>query len=179
MNLEVTYQEQPIHNIYLCYRANLQEMSIKMIDFTYNFQQDYSIDSTIEQMWCSFCNQLLDLVEMVTTKPKCLNNRKPWINRKLMQLRRQKQRSYNRARSTNQHSDWAHFKELKRRMQRECCNSYNKYMSTIINQSHERGKKNKLFSYIKLLRTDYCVVSTLQKDGYNTTRTKINKDYIK
>ena len=136
-----------------------------MIGFTSNFQQDYSINSPIEQMWCSFRNQLLDLMEKVPTKPKCRKNCKPWINRKLMQLRRQKQRSYNRARSTNQHSDWAHFKELKRRMQRECRNSYNKYMSTIINESHEKEKKKKLFSYIKSLRTDYCGVSTLQKDG--------------
>ena len=146
-----------------------------MIDFTSNFQQDYSIDSTIEQMWYSFCNQL-DLMEMVPTKPKCLNSHKPWINRKLMQLRRQKQRSYNRARSTNQHSDWAHFKELKRRMQRECCNSYSKYMSTIINESYEKGKKKKLFSLIKSPRTDYCGASTLQKDGvqYNENQDKAN-----
>jgi len=54
MNLEVTYQEQTIHNIYLWNRANLQEMSNNMIDFTSNFQLDYSIDSPIEQMWCSF-----------------------------------------------------------------------------------------------------------------------------
>ena len=49
-------------------------------------------------------------------------------------------------------------------------------MSSIINESQERGKKKKLFNCIKSLRTDYCGVSTLQKDGvqYNKNQGKAN-----
>jgi len=119
----------------------------------------------------------VDLREkFVPTKPKFSNTHKPWINRRLIQLRRQKQRSYNRARSSNLYSDWTHFKMFKKKLQKECRNSYNNYMSSIINESHERGKKKTLFSYIKSIRTDYCGVSTLQKNGvqYNKNQDKAN-----
>jgi len=54
--------------------------------------------------------------------------------------------------------------------------SYQYSCETNINESHERGKKKKLFSYIKSLRTDYCGVSTLQRNGvqYNENQDKAN-----
>jgi len=49
-------------------------------------------------------------------------------------------------------------------------------MSSIINESNERDKKKKLFSYMKSLRTDYCGVSTLQRNGiqYNEKANVLN-----
>ena len=61
-------------------------------------------------------------------------------------------------------------------MQKECRKAFNEYMSDIIHESYENGIKKKLFSYIKSLRTDYCGVDTLQKDGilYSDNQDKAN-----
>ena len=52
-------------------------------------------------------------------------------------------------------------------MQKECRKAFNGYMSDIIRESYESGKKKSfLIIRIKLLPTaDYCGVDTLQKDG--------------
>ena len=61
-------------------------------------------------------------------------------------------------------------------MQKECHKAFNEYMSDIIHESHENVKKKKLFRNIKSLRTDYCGVDTLQKDGvvYSDNQDKAN-----
>jgi len=87
----------------------------------------------------------------VPSKIKSNSVHQPWINHTLKQLRRRKQRSYNRAGSTNLPMHWSYYKQLKKEMQKECHKSYNEYMSNIIHESYENGKKKKLFSYIKSL----------------------------
>ena len=61
-------------------------------------------------------------------------------------------------------------------MQKECRKAFNEYMSDIIHESYESGKKKKLFNYIKSLRTDHCGIDTLQKDGvlYSDSQDKAN-----
>ena len=104
-------------------------------------------------------------VTFVPSKIKHTSSRKLWINHKIKQLRRHKQKAYNKARQTNLSLHWTQFKDLKRQMQKECRKSYNKYMSDIIHDSYVNSKKKKLFNFIKSLRKDYCGVPTLQKDG--------------
>ena len=60
-------------------------------------------------------------------------------------------------------------------MQKECRKSYNEYMSNIIHESYENGKRKKLFTYIKSLHADFCGVDTLQKDvSYSDNHDKAN-----
>ena len=137
-----------------------------MVEFSSKLTQDYSIETPVEVLWSLFHNKLLSLLNtFVPSKIKHTSNRKLWINHKIKQLRRHKQKAYNKARQTNLSLHWTQFKDLKRQMQRECRKSYNKYMSDIIHDSYVNSKKKKLFSFIKSLRKDYCGVPTLQKDG--------------
>ena len=166
MKLTITYQKSMGYKVYLWKRANLQEMKKGMVEFSSKLTQDYSIETPVEVLWSLFHNKLLSLLNtFVPSKIKHTSNRKLWINHKIKQLRRRKQKAYNKARQTNLTLHWTQFKDLKRQMQRECRRSYNKYMSDIIHDSYVNSKKKKLFSFIKSLRKDYCGVPTLQKDG--------------
>ena len=55
-------------------------------------------------------------------------------------VKKAKQRSYNKAKSTNSPAQWLHYKQLKKEMQKKCRNSYNQYMSNIIHESYENEK---------------------------------------
>ena len=59
------------------------------------------------------------------------------------------------------------YKQLKLEMQKKCRKAFNGYISDIIHESYESGKKkNFLITRIKSLHTaDYCGVDTLQKDS--------------
>ena len=165
INSDISYPKPNSHCIYLWNKANLQNMSEDISKFTSEFTNMYALDTSVDNLWCSFRDKLLETINTdVPCKIKSKNSHQPWINRTLKQLRRHKQCSYNRARSTNLPTHWLHYKKLKKEMQKECRKSYNEYMSNIIHESYENGKKKKLFSYIKSLRADFYGVDTLQKD---------------
>jgi len=157
----------------------VQEMKKSMLEFSSKFLQDFSLETPVETLWSLFHNKLLCLMDMfVPTKIKQTNFRKPWINHKIKKLSRQKQRAYNRARSTNFPHYWLHFNVLKKEMQRECRGTYNNCMSNIIHDSYTNIKKKKLFSYIKSLWKDYCGVSILQKDGLSYDHNQAKADIL-
>jgi len=147
-------------------QANLEGIREDILAFASVFTHENTVDTPVEELWCTLRDALLDVIDKhVPHKVKSEKNRKPWINHNLKRLRRKKQQSYNRARSTNLPAHWSHYRRLKKEMQKECRSSFNEYMSSIIHESYENGKNKKLFSYIKSLRKDYCGVDTLQKDG--------------
>ena len=106
------------------------------MEFSSKFTQDYSVDTPVEVLWSLFHSKVLSLINtFLPSKIRRTNNRKPWITHKIKQLRRWKQKAYNKARQTNVLLHWTKFKDLKREMQRECRSSYNKYMSDITHDS--------------------------------------------
>jgi len=176
---KISYQDQQSHKIYLWKKANLEEMSRTLSNYAREFTSHFTVDTPVDTVWGALRDKLLETLDtFVPSKIKKQNNnlRQPWITRRLIQLRRQKQRSYNRAKRTNLPFHWSQFKSLKRQMQKECRSTYNEYMSDIIHESYETGKKKKLFSYIKSLRSDYCGVPTLKVNdtSYSDNLTKAN-----
>ena len=68
------------------------------------------------------------------------------------------------------------YKELKKTMHRECRKAFKNYMSNAICDPYQSGKKKKLYRYVKSLRSDYCGLGTLCKDGtdYVDNQAKVN-----
>ena len=121
-----------------------------------------------------FHNKLLSLLNtFVPSKIKHTSNRKLWINHKIKQLRRRKQKAYNKARQMNLSLHWTQFKDLKRQMQRECRRSYNKYMSDIIHDSYVNSKKKKLFSFINPYGKTIVVYQLYKKMDFGMMTTKL------
>jgi len=56
-------------------------------------------------------------------------------------------RSYNRAVSTNLPAHWQTFKEMKRKLQRECRRAFNRYMFNSIQDPYLSGKRITISSH--------------------------------
>jgi len=163
--------------LYLWNRANFDEMRAKFTNLSRDFIDHFSINTPIEDMWDCLCNLLKTVLdEFVPFKMTTGTPKKPWINRKIRQLRRRKQKQYNLAKRTNSESHWRCFKTLKKLMQRECRKAYNQYMHHTIYDRYLNGRKKKFFRHVKSLRRDHGGIPTLVKDGimYSTDTSKAN-----
>jgi len=82
----------------------------------------------------------------------------------------------NRAVFTNLPAHWQTFKEMKRKMQRECRRAFYRYMFNSIQDPYLSGKRKKLYHYIKSLRSDQCGISTVMVNDtcYTDNQTKAN-----
>ena len=163
--------------MYLWNRANFDEMRAKFTNLSRDFFDHFTIDTPIEDTWDSLCNLLKTVLnEFVPSKITTGKPKKPWINRKIKQLRRRKQNQYNLAKRTNSENHWRHFKTLKKLMQRECRKAYNQYMHHTIYDRYLNGRKKKFFQHVKSLRRDQGGIPTLEKDRitYSTDTSKAN-----
>ena len=92
----------------------------------------------------------------------------PWITNQIKRLSRKKQRLYNRARLTNHPNDWSSYYEIKRLCQRECRNTYNDYVSRLVDPDNNAITK-KLWSFIKSKKQDQTGIGTLKYQGKDHT----------
>ena len=95
----------------------MSELKESMCKFAKEFCDQFTVESCVESLWnCLQDNLLLLLDKFVPSTLKRTNNRQPWINRRIKQLRRRKQASYNRDEGTRSSADWSCYKELKKTM---------------------------------------------------------------
>lgn len=176
---KITYQKSNSYKMYLWNRANVEDMKYCMSNFMTEFCHSYTIESPVELLWSSISGKLLYLLDtFVPSKHSPTNTSQPWITRSIKQLRRQKQRSYNRAVSTNLPVHWQAFKELKRKMQKECRRAFNRYMFNSIHDPYLSGRRKKLYRHIKSLRSDQCGISTLMDNGTCYTDNQAKADIL-
>ena len=88
-------------------KANLQEIRIKLYDYGNDFIVSNNSETSIEQLWCSFHDHLLNTLDQFGSSKKVWNNwKQPWITWSIKQLSRQKQQCYNKAKATKSVSLW-------------------------------------------------------------------------
>ena len=163
---QTVYQKGIKRKVYLWNRANFQQMSIALSEFTMWFCKHFSTDTPVEALWSNIQVKLLDLLDKyVPSKMVTNNNRQPWINHHIKQLGRRKRRSYKRAKASNLASDWQYYKSFKTEMQRECRKARNAYMARTLSDPFRNGRKKNFFRYIKSIRKDNYGIPTLHKDG--------------
>ena len=161
--------------IYLWSRTDLNLIRETAQSLCQRFTTTHSTSTPIDILWNDFmsiCNTCMDLVP---TKLSSTKHHQPWINSHIKRLTRKKQRAYNHARSTNTEHDWARYKDIKRQCQYECRNSFNLYVSNLIDPNSNAVSK-RLWSYIKSKRLDHTGVSTLKHQGstYSNSQEKAN-----
>ena len=155
----------------------------KLSAFTNYYTAALTEDTPIDNLWNVLHYNLLDIIDKYIPSKAIKNNSKqPWISRNIIQLRRRKQRCYNRARSSNTTLDWNRYKDIKRTMQRETRRAFNHYMYKTIHTPYENGKRKRFYKYIKSLKSDHTGIPPLQKDGKSFTashaKAKILNNYF-
>ena len=113
--------------------------------------------------------------ECIPSKLSSTRCNQPWFNSTTKRATRRKARAYRKARRTNKERDWLRFRRLKKESQKQCRNSYNKYIYDIVHSNPgERNKK--LGALIKSKRTDQMGVAPLKDNGllHADPKTKAN-----
>ena len=75
-------------------------------------------------------------------------------------LIRKKQRAYNRAKNSDNDKDWATFRTIRKKAQKDLDNAHYNYVNDVISEDGNKG----LWRYLKGARKDTCGVATLDKD---------------
>ena len=89
---------KPHRKVYLWNRVNFDEVRSKFTNLSQEFINHHTIDTPIEDLWNSLCHILKSVLnECVPSKIITGTPKKPWINRKVKQLHRRKQKQYNLA----------------------------------------------------------------------------------
>ena len=114
--------------------------------------------SSIENMWLSFKTNCHKIIDNVPSKLTSTRFNQPWINTRIKQLAKKKQRQYNRANQPGKEKDWSHFKALKKQQNKECGKAHNIYVASI-DAPELQSKPRKFWSYLKSKKWKSCGVS--------------------
>ena len=88
--------------------SNLDEIKDQLLLFNNYYLTTFTASTPVDDLWFILCHKLQDLMEKyVPFKMVRINTKQPWINHNIVQLRRCKQRRYNKAKISNLASDWA------------------------------------------------------------------------
>ena len=72
---------------------------------------------------------------------------------------------------------WSYYKQLKKEMQKECRKSYNEYMSNIIHESYENGKKKNFLAILYHYKLIFVVQILYRKTESCTPKIKRRLTY--
>jgi len=120
-----------------------------------------------------FPSEILDppliMDNYIPSKTIQINHKQPWISYNIKQLRRSKQRYYNKARSSNSTSDWNRFRNIKRPMQGESRFAFNQYIYKTVHTPYENEKQKRFCKYIKSLQSNHTGIPSLKRNGQSYT----------
>ena len=153
------------HKIYLWDMANMEDVRNEGERMAEEFLSKYDASSSVNEMWSSIEAELQKILdEFVPSKFTTQRYNQPWVNRRVKRLSRQKQRAYNRARSSRgprKARMWEKFISLKRRTQKACKEAYETYINNIICPDL-RSNPKRFWSYISSKRCDSNGISPLR-----------------
>lgn len=153
------------HKIYLWDKANMEDVRKEGERMADEFLNKYDKTSLVDEMWSSIKAELHKILDKhVPSKFTTQRFNQPWVNRKVKRLSRQKQRAYNKARSSHgprKARMWEKFILLKRRTQKACKEAYETYINNIICPDL-RSNPKRFWSYISSKRCDSNGISPLR-----------------
>ena len=125
-------------------------------------------------MWNRFKNMCMTCLNTIPSKMSSTRFNQPWITNYIKRLSKRKQRSFNKACSTNLPNDWTTYYNLKKESLRACQKAYNTYVTNFLHLKDSNSKK--LWSFVKSKCKDHCTITSLQHNGqsYTDSITKAN-----
>ena len=160
----------------LWHKADFDLIRETILNFSDYFLNEHTTDTPVNILWeeyKSLCESCLTLVPHTQTSDK---HRSPWITKQIKRLSRQKQRRYNKARSTNLSNDWENYYSIKKELQRVCRNSHNNYLSSLL--SSESKPTKRFWAFIKNKRKDQVSINTLCSNGHTYTDSRAKADVL-
>ena len=175
-NIKARYPKPVKRKIYLWKRANMDHLKESMLSFVKDYMEEYGIETDINILWEKFetrCTELME--ENIPSKMTSTRYSQPWINSEVKRLSQRKKRYYRRAKKSGKQRDWRNFNDIKKEAQRVCQETYNNYISGMLEEDNSSNPK-KFWSFIKSKRADSSGVAPLRRDGtlFSDSNTKAN-----
>ena len=138
----------PKRKLILWKNADLEKIRNMADTLTQDILSQNTTQTPINTLWTKFKEGVENITDTIPTKMTSTRFNKPWINRSIKKIYRQKQRAYNKAKTSKSANDWSRFKKLQKLQRVTCRNAYNSYVREIISPDiNERPKR--FWSFIK------------------------------
>ena len=130
-------------------KADIPGMKSEMFDFQQSFLIDKPESRSVSENWEMFATKLTDIMnKYIPSKMSNYKHTVPWITSEVKRMCRKKQKLYNRARKSQNPSDWNSYIELRKATQKKIRQQYWSYQNDMLNNPED--KSNKAFwRYIK------------------------------
>ena len=115
--------------IYLWSRADFHRINQDIEEFCIHFIREFTPSSPVNLMRNRFKNMCMTCLNSIPSKMSSTRFNQPWITNYIKRLSKRKQRSFNKARSTNLPNDWTTYYNLKKESLRACQKAYNTYVT--------------------------------------------------
>ena len=167
-------KQKPRGKIHLFHKADLEGMKQELKSFCQNFVSMRSPGESVEVLWCEFKDELLSTMDkFIPSKIVNRQNKPPWINNKVKNKLKQKQRAYNRARKSNSTEDWNSFREKRKDTHKVLRASHRRYIRDFCMES-----KKQFLSFVKNMRKDASGIQALKNQGVLVSDNKTKAELL-
>ena len=147
-------------------RTNKCSMSEDLREFTEEFTHANTTETEANTLWTTFKQKCIESVnKYVPSKYTSTRFNQHWCNRDVRRLTRRKRRTYMKAHTSKNPSDWMRYKQVQKDAQNTCRSAHNNYTRNMVSEPGSKNKK--LYSYVKSMKCDSSGVATFKRDGTN------------
>ena len=123
-------------------------MKTECLELQRRFLENYSIPSSVEEMWLDIRTTLSNILESsVPSKMTSTRFNQPWITKEVKALSRRKKRSFKKANMSKKDRDKNRYHQLKSATRSACKKAYNDYITNIISPDSTSNPKTFLGFY--------------------------------
>ena len=153
--------KQKPRKIFLYNKADTKKLKHDLKNMCERTTSDTNSSKSVEELWLQFRDGINETMENnIPSKMSTNKTRTPWITHSVKRRLRQKQRAYNKAKTSGNENDWDSFRDLRKLVQKESRASYWKYVRTTCLSSAKQ-----FWSFIKKQKTDSSSIPALRSNG--------------
>ena len=173
--------QQAPRKIFLYNRADMGGLRDHLARFRDSFLSSDHSHMPVNDMWVSFKSEVLEAFErFIPTKMTKTKYSLPWIDSSIKRLIRKRDKLYFRARRSSSPDVKNHYKRFRAHVQKAIRDAYWKHISNIFTLDTEiidpdsprkNEKAKKFWSFVKSLKKDAFVITSLRENGILKTDT--------
>ncbi|XP_072051476.1 uncharacterized protein [Amphiura filiformis] len=162
MSARAYRKKPPRRKILLWKQADLESIRTDAKAWSDDFVEKYTTSTPVETLATSIQEALGSLVDShVPSKTSSSRYSQCWFDTTTKRMCRKKARAFKKARHTNKARDWRRYHNIKKQTQQTCRQTYNQYLSDIIDSDPDGNKK--LGALVKSKRCDQMGVAPLKE----------------
>ena len=151
----------PRRKVYLYKKGKFDLISNDMDKFAKTLTDDAVEKSTVNTLWNNFKDAILKSIEKhVPSRMSKNSSQLPWVHSSHIRMIRRKHRIYNKAKKSNNASDWTQFRDLRRTTDRSIRKARSQFLCDV-GESLESGDSKPFWRFIKNSRQNFSGVAAL------------------